>query len=80
MSYYGTNGLKNNKKKTNRNKNSKNIDVTINTVITELTTTLFASGFLPTASATRDDSIPIPIPRPKKAKPNIIPIAYNVAA
>ena len=75
MSYYGINGLKNNKKNTNKNKNNIKIDVEIKIVITEFTTTPLVSGFLPTASATRDAIIPTPIPSPKKASPNIIPIA-----
>ena len=59
---------------------NKNIDVTINTVITEETTTFLVSGFLPTASATREAIIPIPIPSPKKARPNIVPILVATAA
>jgi hypothetical protein len=39
---------------------------------------LFVSGFLPTDSATFDPIIPSPIPIPKKANPNIVPIAVIV--
>ena len=41
MSYYPTNGLKNNNKKQNANKNNKNIANIINIVIIEWTTSFF---------------------------------------
>ena len=79
MTYYPTNGLKNNNKKQNANKNNKKIANIINIVIIECTTSFFVSGFLPTASATLPPNKPIPRPSPRKASPTIIPIASAVA-
>ena len=77
---YAVNGLKNNSKKQKANSNNIKIEVIINIVITECTTSFLVSGFLPTASATLPPSIPTPIPRPKNANPIIIPIQIAVAA
>ena len=63
----------------NAKSNNKNIASIINIVITECTISLLVSGFLPTASATLEPSIPIPIPNPKNVSPIISPIQFSVA-
>ena len=69
--------MKYNNKKTKAKRNNKNIVKTIISVIIEWTTSDLVSGFLPIASATFEPKIPIPIPIPKNAKPNIKPIAVD---